>query len=287
MKSWRNDIASHKILSEMADKQIEVKSSEAEELPKEIKNWISKLILLKDIPLNYLVADERALPLESIRFFSMDPQWTQALVDGAYSIGSLTSMDLKRTMVSRREHHGNAKSQIRVSRYSNMHNNHKRKNSLRSGPPDASLSGFIMRSDLVAVWKGIEVKGFTGSTQVDILRMEKVSSKILLCIFEGQIDSVRMFEPKEVLHFGTRDNDKNINVRRIDDGHEGEPLYKPGTKEQVTLQIPITENGRVKVSELCSSLASALSVSPDSIQSPHIALEMLSVAGQCEFKKEG
>jgi hypothetical protein len=147
------------------------------------------------------------------------------------------------------------------------------------------LSGFIMRSNLVSNWKGIEVKGFMGETQQDILRLETLSDKVLICIFEGEIDAVRMYEPKEVLHFGTRSQDRKIDVRRIDEGHEGQPLYEDGTKINVTITVPTTETGRLKVTELRDMLSKTLKTTENAIDSPQLALEMLSVAGQCVFKR--
>lgn len=55
--------------------------------PKELVDWLIKLKLLVGVPYNYLVPDQAYLPPESIRFFHLDPNWIDALVDGALSIG--------------------------------------------------------------------------------------------------------------------------------------------------------------------------------------------------------
>ena len=41
------------------------------------------------MPFSYLVPDAELLPLESIRFFYLDRAWTDALVQGALSVGTM------------------------------------------------------------------------------------------------------------------------------------------------------------------------------------------------------
>ncbi|MEM7315755.1 MAG: hypothetical protein AAF497_21665, partial [Planctomycetota bacterium] len=64
----------------------------AETTPK-INRWIEELSLLEHVPFDYLVPDERLLPIESIRFFDIDPLWIECLRDGAFSIGRVLAAD--------------------------------------------------------------------------------------------------------------------------------------------------------------------------------------------------
>lgn len=285
MKSWRNKMTVHYDMDALSDEQTKNMTVEQIPIPEVVKNWLSQLILLKEVPLAYLVVDERELPIESIRFFNINPHWTQALVDGASSIGALTKYETLQSMKNMPKQYDNAKASVRLSRYEKMHSNHLRKDMPMTTESQTPFSGFILRSDLVSSWKGIEVRGFRGETGLDILRMETLSEKVLICIFEGEIDTIRMYEPKEVLHFGTRGQDRIIDVRRIDEGHEGEPLYQEGTKVNVTITVPITDNGRLNVTELRDTLSKTLSTTTNAIDSPQLALEMLSVAGQCVFER--
>lgn len=59
--------------------------------PDVITQWLSQLRLLKGVPFNYLVPYEAMLPTESMRFFYIDSNWIQSLLDGACSIGSATT----------------------------------------------------------------------------------------------------------------------------------------------------------------------------------------------------
>jgi hypothetical protein len=44
-------------------------------------------MVLHGVPFNYLVPDEGMPSPESIRFFYLDMNWVDALLDGAFSIG--------------------------------------------------------------------------------------------------------------------------------------------------------------------------------------------------------
>src|SRR5579871_6432114 len=61
--------------------------AEPPKLPDGVKKWLTRLMQLSGVPINYLVPDEAMLPPESIRFFHLDVNWIAALIDGAFSIG--------------------------------------------------------------------------------------------------------------------------------------------------------------------------------------------------------
>src|SRR5262249_6307412 len=52
----------------------------------ELVEWIARLVLLYPVPFHYLVPQQTLLPAESLRFFHLDDNWANALVDGALSI---------------------------------------------------------------------------------------------------------------------------------------------------------------------------------------------------------
>ena len=52
--------------------------------------WLTRLRLLEAVPFQYLVPTEDMLPTETIRFFHIDRNWVDALIDGAISV-TLTS----------------------------------------------------------------------------------------------------------------------------------------------------------------------------------------------------
>ena len=56
-----------------------------------LRQWLARLRLLEGVPFAYLVADSELLPPESIRFFYLVRNWSDALVEGALSVGTLNS----------------------------------------------------------------------------------------------------------------------------------------------------------------------------------------------------
>jgi hypothetical protein len=62
-------------------------------VPRDIRLWLARLRLLEAVPFSHLVADATLLPTESIRFFHLDRGWTDSLVEGALSVGTVTTSD--------------------------------------------------------------------------------------------------------------------------------------------------------------------------------------------------
>ena len=104
------------------------------ELPEAVSSWFENLTLLEGVPFHYLVPDERMLPVESIRFFHLDPIWVECLVDGAFSIGRVLQYDHEQDQ-SQKESHINKLLPKQVS-------------------------GLLIRSDVVAGWPGLQVDGY-------------------------------------------------------------------------------------------------------------------------------
>ena len=154
-------------------------------IPDTITSWFEGLSLLQGVPFNYLVPDERMLPVESLRFFRVDPQWVSCLLDGAFSIGRATQA------------------------------NHAQDSSYPDDPsknPYNDVSGFLLRSAVVAGWPTMEIYAsdrsdyFTSSSPtgslLPLLRMERLSTNVLLCLFKGKLQSLAISEKAEGLHFG-------------------------------------------------------------------------------------
>ena len=117
------------------------------ELPETVRGWFENLTLLEGIPFHYLVPDQRMLPAESIRFFQLDPIWMECLVDGAFSIGRVLQSD-----------HEQDQSQ--------------RESQLDDLLPE-QVSGFLLRSEAVAGWPGLQVDGYDESFKTTTFLLEK------------------------------------------------------------------------------------------------------------------
>ncbi|AIK95694.1 hypothetical protein [Candidatus Odyssella acanthamoebae] len=165
-----------------------------------ILNWFSRLRLLYGVPFNYLCADESLLPKESIRFFSIDNNWITALIDGAYSLGSVTEGDFAHDQV-----YGNV-----ISKHLNLPTPKGQPETILTsgGVNHQVLTGFLLRSIAVSGWPKLHIEGFNGSQSnppLLMLRKSKISPDILLCIFEGEVDTLQISTPSEGIHFGFDD----------------------------------------------------------------------------------
>lgn len=164
-------------------------SDETKLIPDALKLWFQGLGLLQGIPFNYLVPDEDLLPPESIRFFCLDSVWVDCLQDGAFSIGRVTSGDLL---------DDNQITQI---------------NEFLQGQ-NKTVTGIIMRSQVVSGWPGLLVDGYdtavedldsidpTEGNPLPLLRMETLAKDVLICLFEGEVKTVDIHLKPESMHFG-------------------------------------------------------------------------------------
>lgn len=193
-----------------------------EAAPELVQRWFAQLAKLEGIPFNYLIPDEALLPPESIRFFQIDPLWLDALLDGAFSIGRVTQHDYTLDC-----------------QHTAMAADHPAKRAPTSHP---TVSGFLLRSELVAGWPGLLVDGYdhvfdtegvvAEEQQVALVRMARLSANVLLCLFAGAVKTVDLYLQPETLHFGVdvADDDPERYIKRLrsptgeNDGPTVDPL---------------------------------------------------------------
>lgn len=172
-------------------------------LPPELRTWLSRLKILSGVPIHYLVPDERMLPPESIRFFYVDTNWLDALLDGAYSIGRNLTEDPKAANMNMDRAAGPhvhaqaaaGTSQIRAAAFG-------------VDPPPVSLkvvSGFMLRSSVVVSHPGLGVYAYDeAKNELKLLRLERLGprSDTLICLVDGDVARADVCEPPEGLHYG-------------------------------------------------------------------------------------
>jgi len=177
--------------------------------PKVVVDWLSRLKVLYGVPFNYLVPDEGMLPLESIRFFYLDLNWVDAMVDGAFSIGrNLTTTGVSASMNLDRA----VQPTLRASLLPGVAS--VRANALGLPPPEVTfqtVSGFLLRSSLVSSYKNMGVNVYPlGHTPKDpepkllpLLRLEALGAKsdTLICLVDGDAYRVDIHEAPEHLHY--------------------------------------------------------------------------------------
>jgi hypothetical protein len=190
-------------------------------LPPEVEGWLSRLKLLAGVPINYLVPDEGMLPPESIRFFYLNMNWVDAVVDGAYSLGrNLTQkgegpkMTFDRAM-SPTVHQQAAAATANV-----------RATAFGVAAPAVSLkviSGFLLRSSVVISCPGLGVFAYDADgKELTLLRFERLGpgSDTLICMVDGDLERADIHEPPEGLHYGIDNySDENGVVKALKQVH--------------------------------------------------------------------
>jgi hypothetical protein len=246
--------------------------------PDVVSNWLGRLVLLYGLPFNYLVPDERMLPPESLRLFQIDPFWMDCLMDGAYSMGRSTTAvadhDEKMLDTIRQK-------AIEAARQQRTNWLNQAGGGQVSGNRGGTISGFLLRSEVITSYPGMEVCAFTGTdvnnegSQSAILRLERISPNVLLGLFDGPIGHLRFRRAPESMHFGL-DTDKGKFykvLREVKDGNE------------ITATVPVTfRNGGkqvIEMNQLASSMAGPLGVA--SVTSDVFALEMIEGAHEVFF----
>jgi hypothetical protein len=210
------------------------------EAPAQIYKWLARLKLLEGVPFRYLVPDDAMLPPESIRFFHLDMNWVDALLDGALSVGRHgpgDSPEAAHDSAVRDTVQGTASGHARLHRPAAL--------GLAAPAPRPleTVTGFILRSDAVKGWPGLEVNGYAeDGTLLDIVRFERLAPTVLLCLFEKDgkaVHQVDIHEPGEGLHFGLSGG-TSVNVRQ----NQGAGGRGPGSQVKGVLQpAPFRRHG--------------------------------------------
>lgn len=174
----------------------------------ELVEWIARLVLLYPLPFHYLVPHQSLLPPESLRFFHLDDNWVDALVDGAFSIAV---RDLVKERKALRSDLQSALSRIVYQHRLRLQG----KNPMWDADESymsIPKSGFLLRSRIVTGWPGVELTAKTSAT-IDpklpqILRFDQIADGVLFCLARGLINEVTFREPREGLTFGVGSDGK-------------------------------------------------------------------------------
>jgi hypothetical protein len=270
----------------------------------QVAMWLTRLHELHGVPFNYLVPDAEMLPAESIRFFQVDNNWIEALLDGAYSIGFAASgrstsgeaharffgiaAERARRGLERRKLLAQARSRTTFTPPSIAAGF----TAEPRGETPEVLSGFLLRSAVVAGWPGMEVHGFSDTAEnnaLQIVRLETVAPSLLLCIFAGVVARVEFQEPGEAVHFGVDPNDHGWQKKlRYANGDATNPVGSPNGKSvPVTLRGPGTP-AIIPLATLAQSMTNEVWTSPPPVDTnftaAQFALEMVEGVEKVTFK---
>lgn len=150
--------------------------------PETMIQWLSELILLRQIPFNNLIVDEKILPNESLRLFYLDKNWTNALIDGALSIGIHSERDI-----------------LLQEAMNHIIREETNKQSVKDAIIElGTVAGLIIRSAIVSNYKSLEIIGFDSNQHpINTLRFERLSANILFVLFDTVPTKVEIKAPSE------------------------------------------------------------------------------------------
>jgi hypothetical protein len=183
-----------------------------------VAEWLAALTLLEPLPFTCLVPDARMLPRTTppagdhpddpplpgaIRFGYLDPNWTDALLDGALSLAVESSRQASAS--------GAQDPAIRAAIGAAL--------ARRCGlddPPPGPFTALLLRSDLVSGWPTLAVTPLdaSGAPTIPVLRMDRLAPGVLLALFAGVPASVRIAEPHIGLTLGT-DEQGAVELRNL------------------------------------------------------------------------
>jgi hypothetical protein len=267
-------------------------------VPATVVRALARLRLLEGVPFGYLVADAELLPPETIRFFYLDRNSTDALVQGALSVGTVNSAD--RAQLA--ELHAVVRDEVDVAeRLVRMKDADAPKVDAQGRPIGAGgpISGFVLRSRLVSGWPAMHVRAYSTDTlpddktipdmdtnpdRVRLLRMERLAPAVLFVLFDGVPQVVHLEEPRSGIQFGVRldavaDRTKQtavLTVRDVLHPNDG-PLKLPGGKVR-TVKVPFRAGSPGVIN--MKKLNQALLAIPEahmgpSVDSAEFAMQML------------
>lgn len=189
-------------LSGLAVSKSGAQQFEASIMPEQIVDWLARRALLYEVPFNNLVANEQMIPMESIRFFYIDQNWIDSLLDGALSVGIQSSRDSLFHQLMRDPLHRAVDAVTGEVRDKLLGI------SPPSAPPSGTMAGFILRSAVVAGWPGLEVRAWSQANSVNPmkpLRLDRIAPTVMIGIFPDVPVRLEFNEPSEGLVFGVED----------------------------------------------------------------------------------
>jgi len=264
--------AAHPRLAVNSPEAVAAVSTDLNEIIDSVTAWLAQLSLLYPVPFSHLAPDPRMLPVESIRFFYLDPGWTDALVAGALSIAMHSSADVVQQVAmmpalrtSINSHR--ARSFHRTRPDAAVNHTSSLGNVVAGAAANAnsngiSITGVLIRSAVVAGWPKMLVTATVGGAPLNTVRDSSLSSTIRLCLFDGIPDTITLAEPYQGVLFGVEDEGvfprcvtaSAYTGSQIANGSPVAPIFRTS--------LPGSLGGVLQVQALAASLAPAAGITP-------------------------
>ena len=221
---------------------------------------LAEYTVLAGIPLRYLIPDPARLPDDALRFFHLNPDWLEALLDGILSIG----LGEEATAATPATHAAAAAALplIRDARRGRATGEASRGTGQR---PGQGVAGMLLRSTLVERWPGLIVRAYLGTvaagqdpettataTALVPLRLERLTPSVLVALWAQPPDLVVIQEPPSALRLGFhhRASGPVVRVRRADGSKTGTEVAVPvnaatGTVDMAALATALHAAGHI------------------------------------------
>lgn len=223
-------------------------------LPPALHEWLNNLWNLEGVPYNYLIPDERLLPGESLRLFTLDPDWMACLVHGAFSIGKTAGTD----------------------HWKEGSEEHPVMKQLDASEP---ITGFMLKSEVVSAYPGMQIEVLDEQKNKLQLLRRPLSNDTTLCLFTGEAHEVHFFLAPEVVHFGFEINEEG-GLRKFPHNSAGQIMENP-------VQVGFNpDSGVVDIPTLFKEIHEAWG-KPEGFSSASFALALIEGSQKVIYKRKG
>ncbi|KAI1198692.1 hypothetical protein F5X97DRAFT_342392 [Nemania serpens] len=129
-------------------------------------------MFLSGVPAHYLISDPTHVPPESLRFFYIDPNWVDAMIDGVLSLANHSGNDMDRVAIK-----------FAINIYLDHYPEHQPEHT-----PQIPRYGFYLRSDVVSMFPDLKVdtKPVPPVGRAPLLRHEIVTDGVMMGLVDRQ-----------------------------------------------------------------------------------------------------
>lgn len=248
-------------------------------LPPYMESFLAHIRLLVGVPFEYLIADDRLLPPESIRFFYLDRSWTDRLVDGALAVGQIGSRESahhESRATGLTQQLDQSERMVRGLQRRTDFETAKAASDAKARAADV-VTGLILRSSAVSQWPHMDVRAYDRTipepyetndpaviaSQLEALRIERLAPSVLIALFEGEPQMVILEEPHHGVQFGIRDIGGRLAVP-LRDG-KGNQLRAGNRSIPVTVPMRSRHGDVVRVKALRDALQQQRAAHPTAV----------------------
>lgn len=271
-------------------------------------DWLAQRYVLMGVPSENLVPNPKLLPAESVRFFYLDSNWLDAMIEGALSIGIESSrdqlyQDLMKDLIWDKLHE--AVQKVRDQALGNF----AQQSDVNKVPFDhESMTGMLLNSAVVADWPGLQVTAYLQTktnpdgeiipdydSEMNLLRLEHLGKNMMLALWPAVPALVTINEPHEGIAFGFENPPSGegyyLYLRSLQEGDYGQRLCPDEDIEggRCTHYIDagqiIDEHNIVGMSILIAQIKEKLGV--DTVNVRDLAVELIKVPESLDLIAEG